>query len=525
MEFEQTLNRRHPRSATAAAAFSRWTAAPLLSAPHPDVLMPMLLLTAYRAIDKQHSTELAPRPLIRLPMTTLSRLFLLALVALLVADVVVAQDYSACMVLQGLKNPSISGFSSSCSSYSSTASTQACTGVQPAVFTCDSNTKIIAFTVPPVTSAISGATLATDIGSLTSLTSLTLSQNSLGGTVPTQIGQLSVLAHLDLSLNKLSSTLPAQIGYLSSLTYLFLDSNSFGGPIPTQLGYLNNLVELDLGVNKFTSTIPSQLGLLTNLVNALNLDMNLLQGTVPAQIYSLTKLQRLELFGNQLNVIGTQIGQMTALTVLELEVNSFGGAIPSTLGLLTNLVELGLHGNLFTGTVPQSVCSLTNLVELTLCDSYTGNAGCSSLTTVPSCVYYAPASSLSKLNRTLSTLGSLPSSAVSSTPQDYSACMILQGLKNPSISGLSPPCSNYFNDVTTRACTSVTPAVFTCDATNTNIIAITVPPVTSAISGATLATDIGSLTSLTSLTLSQNSLGGTVPTQIGQLSVLVLSRS
>ena len=353
-------------------------------------------------------------------MTTLLSLLWAALVTFSVAGAV-SQDYAACMIIQALNNSNIVGLPPPCSNYSSDNTTKACTSVTPAIFVCDpTNTNITAITTPPVTSTTKRAALASDIGSLTSLTSLTLSQNNLGGTVPTQIGQLSALAHLDLSLNKLSSTLPTQIGSLTSLTYLFLDSNSLMGPIPTQLGYLTRLVELDLGVNKFTSTIPSQLGLLTNLVNALNLDMNSLQGNIPAQIYSLNKLQRLELFGNQLIGIGTQIGQMTALTVLELEVNSFGGAIPSTLGLLTNLVELGLHGNLFSGGVPVSLCSLTNLVELTLCDSYTGNAGCPYLTTVPDCIYSAPKSSLSHLNRTLSTLGSLPSTAVSAASQQQS---------------------------------------------------------------------------------------------------------
>ena len=352
-------------------------------------------------------------------MTPLLPLLLAGLGAFLVAEAV-SQDYAACMILQGLNNPSIVGLPPPCSNYTA-ANTTACTNVQPAIFTCNANnTAIIAITIPPASSTINGASLATDIGSLTSLTSLTLSQNYLGGTLPTQIGQLSSLVHLDLSLNKLSQALPTQIGSLKSLTYLFLDSNSFMGAIPTQIGLLNKLVELDLGVNKFTSSIPSELGELLNLVNALNLDMNSLTGYVPTQIYSLNKLQRLELFGNRLVGIGAQIGQMTALTVLELEVNSIGGAIPSTIGQLTNLVELGLHGNLFSGGVPVSLCGLTNLVELTLCDTNTGNAGCPYLTTVPDCIYTAPAYSLSKLNRTLSTLGNLPSTAVSAASEQQS---------------------------------------------------------------------------------------------------------
>ena len=336
-----------------------------------------------------------------------------------------SQDYAACMILQGLNNSKVVGLSPPCSNYTSDITLKACTNVQPAIFTCDAtNSSIVAINSAPMSSKIIGATLATDIGSLTSLTSITLSQNSIGGSIPTQIGSLANLAHLDLSSNMLNRALPPQVGNLLSLTYLFLDSNSLTGTIPPQIGSLIHLVELDLGVNKFTGTIPSQLGQLVNLKVALNLDMNSLQGAVPLQIFSLQNLQRLELFGNNLISLGTQIGQMTALTVLELESNSFGGAIPSTIGYLTNLVELGLRDNSFSGGVPSSFCSLTNLVELTLCDSNSGNAGCPYLTSVPQCIYAAPASSLSRLDRNLSTLGSLQSTAVSSAAQEQSGVTI-----------------------------------------------------------------------------------------------------
>jgi Leucine-rich repeat (LRR) protein len=53
--------------------------------------------------------------------------------------------------------------------------------------------------------------------------------------------------------------------------------------------------------------------------------------------------------------IPASFGELTALTVLNLEWNQLTGPVPASLGRLTSLSELWLHHNQLTGNVPQSL--------------------------------------------------------------------------------------------------------------------------------------------------------------------------
>lgn len=55
------------------------------------------------------------------------------------------------------------------------------------------------------------------------------------------------------------------------------------------------------------------------------------------------------------------VGNLTALSYLELSVNAFSGAIPNTLGNLTKLVELDLSDNHFSGPVPHTIFNIPAL--------------------------------------------------------------------------------------------------------------------------------------------------------------------
>jgi hypothetical protein len=78
------------------------------------------------------------------------------------------------------------------------------------------------------------------------------------GSIPTQIGLLTSLTHLNLSNNGLTGSIPFQIGKLTSLTYLGLSHNALLGSIPSQIGQLTSLTTLYLHNNALTAgTIPS----------------------------------------------------------------------------------------------------------------------------------------------------------------------------------------------------------------------------------------------------------------------------
>ncbi|KAK3242273.1 hypothetical protein CYMTET_48030 [Cymbomonas tetramitiformis] len=71
-----------------------------------------------------------------------------------------------------------------------------------------------------------------------------LSANSLTGTVPTELGELTLMTSLKLYDNSLTGTLPTELGELTLMTYLELSVNSLTGTVPTELGELTLMTSL-----------------------------------------------------------------------------------------------------------------------------------------------------------------------------------------------------------------------------------------------------------------------------------------
>ena len=72
---------------------------------------------------------------------------------------------------------------------------------------------------------------------------------------------------LDLYNQELTGSIPSEIGCLTNLTYLGLSENQLTGEIPSEIGNLTNLERLWLYNNQLTGEIPSEIGNLTNLTN------------------------------------------------------------------------------------------------------------------------------------------------------------------------------------------------------------------------------------------------------------------
>lgn len=99
-------------------------------------------------------------------------------------------------------------------------------------------------------SNLSLTSLPPEIGSLTSLESLSLGHNQLSS-LPLEIGRLTSLEYLNISYNQLSS-LPLEIGHLTSLQILDIRNNQLTS-LPAEIGQLAHLKHLSCYANQLTS--------------------------------------------------------------------------------------------------------------------------------------------------------------------------------------------------------------------------------------------------------------------------------
>merc|ERR1740133_939752 len=144
---------------------------------------------------------------------------------------------------------------------------------------------------------------------------------TLSGFLPTQLGALTTLTTLNLAGTELSGNLPTQLGTLTALTYQNFANNILSGSLPTQLGALTALTYQSfentyLSGNNLGGSLPTQLGALTALTYQ-SLDFNILRGSLPTQLGALTALKDLSLAGTELSgFLPTQLGALTTLTTL-----------------------------------------------------------------------------------------------------------------------------------------------------------------------------------------------------------------
>ena len=203
-------------------------------------------------------------------------------------------------------------------------------------------------------------TIPSELGNLSNLQGLSLNDNQLTGGIPEELGSLANLQQLSLWGNRLTGGIPKELGNLSNLQGLDLAFNQLTGTIPKELGSLSNLQGLQLHGNRLTGEIPKELGNLSNL-RYLWLHVNQLTGVIPKELGNLAQLEILLLQGNQLTgVIPTELGNLSNLQSLDLSDNQLTGEIPKELGNLSNLQELYLGGNLLTGCVPDGLRDVPN---------------------------------------------------------------------------------------------------------------------------------------------------------------------
>ncbi|XP_063940077.1 LRR receptor-like serine/threonine-protein kinase GSO1 isoform X2 [Daucus carota subsp. sativus] len=115
------------------------------------------------------------------------------------------------------------------------------------------------------------------------------------------------------------------------------------------------------GASGLKGSISASIGNLTALT-VVDLNYNFLEGIIPESIGSLKSLTILDLSVNNLQgFIPQSIGSLTSLTILDLSQNKIGGLIPESIGALTSVTELHMSSNNLRGPIPQSIRNLTSL--------------------------------------------------------------------------------------------------------------------------------------------------------------------
>ncbi|KAH0672173.1 hypothetical protein KY284_023260 [Solanum tuberosum] len=200
-----------------------------------------------------------------------------------------------------------------------------------------------------------------EVGNLSTLLDLDLSNNNLIGSIPTSTRNLRNLQRLYLHNNKLSGFIGDSLCKLQHLGAIYFGKNEFSGSLPNCLGNVTSLREIHMGSNKFSSNIPASLG---NLKDVLSLDLssNNMVGSLPLEIGNLKAATLIDLSMNQFsNGIPIEIGGLQNLVHLSLRHNKLQGSIPDSLSNMVGLEFLDLSHNNISGTIPMSLEKLQNM--------------------------------------------------------------------------------------------------------------------------------------------------------------------
>ncbi|PSR91006.1 Receptor protein kinase [Actinidia chinensis var. chinensis] len=205
--------------------------------------------------------------------------------------------------------------------------------------------------------------LPQSLSNLTMLQRLEVMYNHLTGSIPSLAG-LNSLQFLLLSNNNFTSIPSDFFTGMTSLQDVYLDYNPFSAwEIPESLKSASTLQIFSANGANVTGKIPDFLGELAGLT-ALHLAFNYLEGGIPSS-FSGSSIQSLWLNGqksdSKLNGSISVVQNMTQLTEVWLQTNSFSGPLPPDFSGLTGLQNFSVRDNEITGPVPYSLLSLQSL--------------------------------------------------------------------------------------------------------------------------------------------------------------------
>ncbi|VAI43938.1 unnamed protein product [Triticum turgidum subsp. durum] len=201
-----------------------------------------------------------------------------------------------------------------------------------------------------------------------SLTVLDLCFNKFSGSVPPGLGDCSRLRELRAGYNNLSGRLPDELFNATSLEYLSFANNGLYGVLDTtRIVNLRNLVTLDLGWNQFSGKIPDYIGQLKRL-EEFHLNNNNMSGELPYALSNCKNLITIDLKSNKLSgeLTNVDFSNLPNLKTLDLLSNNFTGTVPESMYSCSNLTALRLANNKLYGQLSSRIGNLKYLSFLSL---------------------------------------------------------------------------------------------------------------------------------------------------------------
>ncbi|CAB9516494.1 LRR receptor-like serine threonine-protein kinase [Seminavis robusta] len=176
------------------------------------------------------------------------------------------------------------------------------------------------------------------VGNLHNLELLSLAGRKIGGftSIPSEIGRLTNLRSIGITDFQLNGTIPSEMGLLTKLAYLTLQRNSISGALPEELSKMSELRLLNIQTNQLEGRPLEQGGL-----------------------HQLTKLQQLHINDNLFSgSLPTEVGLLSSLEILELQSTKISGTLPTQLFLLDNLTSLVVMNTSLTGSISDGLCGV-----------------------------------------------------------------------------------------------------------------------------------------------------------------------